>query len=311
MINWRYLFKFLFLCTAFTWPANADDVDTLAITGDANAQYELGRRLERGEGVQQNDEQALYWFKQAAEKGHGVAQFNLGWMYANGYGGPRDNVQAYFWFSQAATQQVEDAVGQLAAISREMSAGDLAQARSLLGQDIQADQTVNTLNLSKDATEAFAELRLRYNHGDSSNALPSLSEMALSGYSDAQNLLGFHLMNADSEVGRQEAFKWLLTAAKQGNAAARYNLAVCYLKAIGTSSEPTKALRWLVLAEEAVGQLQAPDYQETTRLFQEATEYTDAYIAAAQGYESAERALLELIRYRKDESFARLQLLKK
>ena len=37
-----------------------------------------------GRGVEQDDAEAVKWYRLAAEQGGAAAQFNLGWMYANG-----------------------------------------------------------------------------------------------------------------------------------------------------------------------------------------------------------------------------------
>ena len=42
-----------------------------------------------GEGVPENDKEALKWFQLAADQGVARAQFNLGVMYSNGEGIPR------------------------------------------------------------------------------------------------------------------------------------------------------------------------------------------------------------------------------
>jgi uncharacterized protein len=38
----------------------------------------------RGQGVPQDDAQAVAWYRKAAEQGYAAAQVNLGVMYANG-----------------------------------------------------------------------------------------------------------------------------------------------------------------------------------------------------------------------------------
>ena len=49
----------------------------LAEKGDANAQYNLGVMYENGQVVEQNDAEALRWYKKAAEKGHAYAKYML------------------------------------------------------------------------------------------------------------------------------------------------------------------------------------------------------------------------------------------
>jgi hypothetical protein len=56
----------------------------LAEQGDSYAQYNLGLMYDYGEGVIEDDTQAVYWFRKAAEQGHAKAQYNLGLMYDYG-----------------------------------------------------------------------------------------------------------------------------------------------------------------------------------------------------------------------------------
>ena len=62
--------------------------------GDAGAQYNLGLMCYNGEGVPQDDTEAVRWFRAAAEQGFANAQYNLGLMYANGQGVPEDDEEA-------------------------------------------------------------------------------------------------------------------------------------------------------------------------------------------------------------------------
>ena len=72
--------------------------------GNAGAQTRLGWLFARGEGVAEDDSQAVCWFRVAAERGDAGAQLSLGWMYAAGEGVPKDAVQAYAWYNLAAAQ---------------------------------------------------------------------------------------------------------------------------------------------------------------------------------------------------------------
>ncbi|MBR0097489.1 MAG: SEL1-like repeat protein, partial [Synergistaceae bacterium] len=45
--------------------------------GHAEAQYNLGNMYINGRGVQQDYQQALYWYRKAAEQGDAGAQNNL------------------------------------------------------------------------------------------------------------------------------------------------------------------------------------------------------------------------------------------
>jgi len=57
-----------------------------------------------GEGVPQDQKQAVHWYSKAAKQGDADAQFNLGIMYARGEGVVQDNKRALFWFKKSAAQ---------------------------------------------------------------------------------------------------------------------------------------------------------------------------------------------------------------
>ena len=46
--------------------------------GFAAAQYNLGLMYANGQGVHQDDAQAVRWYRKAAEQGYAKAQYNLG-----------------------------------------------------------------------------------------------------------------------------------------------------------------------------------------------------------------------------------------
>ena len=73
-------------------PLPAQDTPDLfrqaAEQGHASAQFNLGLMYATGEGVPEDDAEAVRWYRMAAEQGHAGAQFNLGLMYATGGGRP-------------------------------------------------------------------------------------------------------------------------------------------------------------------------------------------------------------------------------
>ena len=73
--------------------------------GDPDAQFALGERYYYGNrDVSQDYEQAVYWFRQAAEQGNSYAQFYLGCCYDNGKGVPKDKQEAIYWYYKSADQ---------------------------------------------------------------------------------------------------------------------------------------------------------------------------------------------------------------
>ena len=73
----------------------------LAEQGNAATQYNLGLMYENGQGVKQDDVEAVKWYRKAAEQGNAKAQFNLGVSYYQEEGVRQDKGQAKEWFGKA------------------------------------------------------------------------------------------------------------------------------------------------------------------------------------------------------------------
>ena len=58
----------------------------LAEQGNAITQYNLALMYKNGEGIAEDNVEAVKWYKRAAEQGYASAQNNLGNMYYNGEG---------------------------------------------------------------------------------------------------------------------------------------------------------------------------------------------------------------------------------
>ena len=69
--------------------------------GNADAQFNLGLMYANGQGVRQDDAQAVQWYRKAAEQGDAQAQLALGLRYATGQGVRQDIVIAKEWFGKA------------------------------------------------------------------------------------------------------------------------------------------------------------------------------------------------------------------
>ena len=99
--------------------------------GLVEAQFSLGFIYDNGNGVPQNDTEAVRWYRMAAEQGLAKAQSSLGYMYATGEGIPKDYVQAYAWSNIAASQGDEPAKENLEIITKEMTTAGIAKAQEL------------------------------------------------------------------------------------------------------------------------------------------------------------------------------------
>ena len=77
--------------------------------GDARAQFNLGVCYDHGTGVARNFAEAVKWYRFAAEQGVVKAQYYLGLCYKYGVGVERDRQKAKEWLRKAAAQGDEDA----------------------------------------------------------------------------------------------------------------------------------------------------------------------------------------------------------
>ena len=83
------VFSFLVVIPGSTAEIPHSEVETLrqlANKGNAKAQLDLGRKYEKGDGVPQDDAEAVKWYRKSAEQGNAKAQEYLGFMYEKGRG---------------------------------------------------------------------------------------------------------------------------------------------------------------------------------------------------------------------------------
>lgn len=81
--------------------ASAEQLAQMAEKGDPAAQNLLGLRYVSGEGVKQDEQEAVHWFTKSAEQGNVSAQSKLGSIYFRGRDVPQNLNQAYFWMALA------------------------------------------------------------------------------------------------------------------------------------------------------------------------------------------------------------------
>ena len=117
------------------------DIDQLRLKadqGDAHAQFNLGVRYAHGDGVPQDDKEAVRWTRLAADQGVADAQFNLGVRYATGDSVPQNYIQAHMWFNLAASNSTGDArnaaVRNRDRVAKEMTPEDKAEAQRLASE---------------------------------------------------------------------------------------------------------------------------------------------------------------------------------
>ena len=76
----------------------------MAEEGDAASQVTLGWMLRRGDGLEQDDAEAVHWYRQAAEQGDPGGIDSLGWMYETGRGVEQDDLLAISLYRLSAAR---------------------------------------------------------------------------------------------------------------------------------------------------------------------------------------------------------------
>jgi TPR repeat protein len=104
----------------------------LAEKGVASAQYKLGEMYAKGDGLPEDDVEAMKWWRKAADQGYGDAQHNLAVSYFTGEDVPQDYVQAYMWWSLVAAQGDADAAKDRDNLATKMTPAQLEQAKALV-----------------------------------------------------------------------------------------------------------------------------------------------------------------------------------
>jgi TPR repeat protein len=219
----------------------------LASGGDADAQYRLGLRFCEGEGVPEDEVEAVKWFCLAAEQGYVKAQNKLGLMYAYGSGVAQDDSAAVEWFRFAADQgyaEGQNNLGWMYAVGR--------------GVVKDYSEAVEWFRLAADQGHAEAQCNLGVNYSqgsgvarDDSVAVEWFRLAADQGDARAQRKLGLMYVNGRG-VGQSDslAVEWYRLAADQGDAKAQSELGLMYVYGRGIEQNDSLAVKWLRLAAD-------------------------------------------------------------
>lgn len=120
----------LFTCSAHALDEISASIEA-AEQGEASAQINLGAMYDNGDGVAEDDVEAVHWFRKSAEQGDADAQYNLGLMYYYGEGVAKDSVQAYAWIDVAAAQGIEESKTTKNQIAKGITIAEITKAQKL------------------------------------------------------------------------------------------------------------------------------------------------------------------------------------
>ena len=121
--------------------------------GNAAAASHIGEMYGMGLGVPKNETEAAKWYRQGATGGHAFAQNALGQLYENGRGVPQDYAEALKWYRLSADQKFAAAQNNLGVLYAK-------------GHGVPVDQAeaVRLYRLSADQGNAFGQLNLGFQY---------------------------------------------------------------------------------------------------------------------------------------------------
>lgn len=222
---------------------NLNNFENIALQGNVDAQYKLGRYYFDRREIERNLEKSFYWFDKVAENSDAQIQYDIGVCYAL----CDNDDKAFYWYQKAAENGNIDA---------QFETGWAL----LFGKGIEPDDFKAHLWLKKAAEngniDAMWPLGMNYINGegtqqDYEKAFYWFRKGAEKGESFSQNSLGVcYKKGRGTEKDEKKAFYWVKKAAEQGDKAGQSNLGDYYRKGIGTSINMNEAYFWYQKAAE-------------------------------------------------------------
>ncbi len=186
------------------------------------AQLRLAKQYFFGLGINNNDNQAFFWFEKAALVGNAIAEYYVGYCYETGRGAVCNLDQAAIWYKKSAAQGDLDAkfklaYGHLIGVFVEQDVLEaLKQLRLLAEQDHADSLFVLGETLIQEGAQQDIKCAIEY-----------LTRAAKLEQVYAQKLLAKLYLNSNyCQIDKEQAIYWLRKAAKQEDAEALNHLAV-------------------------------------------------------------------------------------
>lgn len=247
--------------------------------GDANAMYMLGRAYQAGDGIEEDDVQALRWFRAAAGKGHGKANFEVGQAYDFGRGVAKDRAEAEKWYRAAAAAGVEeDEMSLMRTVAAKIDADQAFQFPIVADESAPGTATYNR------GARAMRAIGTPTNHGEAvrlfdqamelgnAHAIAALAQVYQDGYYKPRNetesvrlytiaadkgvpaamlaLAGIYETGRTLEKDLTTAARWYRAAADKGVVEAMARLGWMYEQGKGVAPNQVEATKWLRRAAE-------------------------------------------------------------
>ena len=170
---------------------------TAADNGDGHAAYHLGHIYQDGQIAEQDFSAALKWFEKAADLGNKYAWYSLGCLYCDGKGIRQNFSKAAEWFQKAVDSGNPQAAYELAKL---YSSGNGVEADAEKAQSLYQAALKGFLDSEKSRPAVWREYRIA----------------------------GMYEKGLGTDVNVQEAIRWYKTAADKGHGNAQYRLSLLY-----------------------------------------------------------------------------------
>ena len=230
----------------------------LTNTGNANAQFMIGKLYMELVGDRKNPNKAEYWFRRAAENGHLEAQTTLGLMYFNGDGIDKDLVLASKWLLKGTGNE---------------ESGDIAV------------EPVQETKLDKKKIAPFNLGMIAYQKKDYTTAIMLWHPLAMEGNPEAQLMLGNLYMREEGIYkDPSRGLSWYQKAISQGDVKTSRSLGLMYLYGDDIKKNSSQAIN-LLLKAARLGDVQS-QYQ-LGNIYQDGKVISANLPKAAYWYEQA------------------------
>jgi TPR repeat protein len=202
-------------------------------------QFQLGNNYYDGQGgVNRDYQQAMYWYRKAADQGYAEAQSRLGSLNENGRGSvaSKDYGQAKAWYQKAADQGDRDA---------EFSLGWLYEK----GRGVNKDYGEAKAWYQKAADQGYEPAKdalKRLLASDTPTASTTETKPNAPTTAQGQYAMGSHYEYGYGgvTVNYPQAAYWYRQAADQGYAGAQFNLGWLYENGLGVGKDNDRAKVW-------------------------------------------------------------------
>ncbi len=219
----QYALGYLYLSNSKDAAAKADEAkDAAKAEKDPDKQKTLQQQIASDASEADSDrDQALEWFRRAAEQGDTAAQMAVAHMYESGDAGPDKGIEdAVIWYLHAAEAGKAEAMRRLGLLYE-------------VGKDSKGN------GLTQDVRQAYKWYRKAADEKDDKPSMIALGQMYENGEGS-----GAESIRRDPK----KAFGWYMHAAETGDPLGMINVARMYHDGTGTDKSLSASYKWYALA---------------------------------------------------------------